>query len=776
MPKYLKITLVQLVIFATIFAYKHFTEASDITLASISGNSFNFATQNTSIDAITFSPDGTKMYLGAFNGSLIYQYTLSTAWDITTASYDNKSYNASAQGSAGANGLTDMRISDDGTRLFLLQFYNNTIHQYNLATPFDISTTSYANKSYVFSNAEFGGDLYVGRPYSMTVTSDGTKIYVLSDYNFKVYQVTLTTPWDLATADYSTKNYTVPNLADGNIYASTISSDGTDFYILTYNSDRIHWFPFGTAYDISTLSYTTGKYLSMNATDSLVSSIVLGNNDTKMFAVGRTNRRVYEINMSDLTAPTISSISSTTANGTYKVGDSIVINVTFSEAVTSTGDVTITLETGSVDRTCTFSISNSTTGSCTYTVQTGDTSSDLDATISGTIKDASLNTLTNFTPTTSLATNKNISIDTTTPTISSLDSSSITNNSASISWTSSENSSSKVYFGLSEYFERESSELNISPRVSSHSVSLTSLSPCSIYYYQAASKDAGLNEIVSTNKSFKTSGCDILSVLSGSSEYISLAGGTLIFTNTNSEAKLVIPASYSSNRASFQINKLDSSSDFSKPTNKFLIDKNIYKLNAVDINNNNVTSFNSTLTFEITYPETITNDYDEDSLDIYKFNGTNWDKKNCTLNKNTNKVSCNLNSFSIYGLFGSEIEGGGGGEDSGKIVFTKDKRCHALVPEDITWIKFRNHSENEKSGILIEWTLVTADKVSILIDDGTGKFPWQLSRIINDGTEFIPNMKSWQKIKILPINDCKVGNWSKEFSMDNYPKGFFKNF
>lgn len=124
----------------------------------------------------------------------------------------------------------------------------------------------------------------------------------------------------------------------------------------------------------------------------------------------------------DTTPPTITSISSNTSNGYYNAGDVIDIDVTFSEPVTSTGDITVTLETGDTDRTCTFTVTNSTTGTCNYTVQEGDTSADLNATVLGTIKDTNNNTMVNFTPTTSLATNKALVVDTETPSISSISS------------------------------------------------------------------------------------------------------------------------------------------------------------------------------------------------------------------------------------------------------------------------------------------------------------------------------------------------------------------
>src|SRR6185436_7303164 len=98
----------------------------------------------------------------------------------------------------------------------------------------------------------------------------------------------------------------------------------------------------------------------------------------------------------DTTAPTVSSVDSTTADGAYKAGQTINVRANFSEPVTVTGTPQLTLETGTTDR-----VVNYTSGSGSsalifqYTVQAGDTSSDLDYTSTtalalngGTIRDA----------------------------------------------------------------------------------------------------------------------------------------------------------------------------------------------------------------------------------------------------------------------------------------------------------------------------------------------------------------------------------------------------
>ena len=104
----------------------------------------------------------------------------------------------------------------------------------------------------------------------------------------------------------------------------------------------------------------------------------------------------------DNTAPTVSSVTSTTANGSYNADDVIAITVTFSEAVTVSGTPQLTLETGAHDAVVNYSSgSGGTTLTFNYTVSSGQTSSDLDykatnslALNSGTIRDGAGNNAT----------------------------------------------------------------------------------------------------------------------------------------------------------------------------------------------------------------------------------------------------------------------------------------------------------------------------------------------------------------------------------------------
>ena len=115
----------------------------------------------------------------------------------------------------------------------------------------------------------------------------------------------------------------------------------------------------------------------------------------------------------DTSVPTITSINTTLTDGVYGAGQVVDLHITFSKPVSSTGNVSLTFDTG---RSCTFTVTSSTTATCDYTIQEGDTSDDLTvSSVSGIVKDASLHSMTNFTPVVNLAANNNIVVDTLSP-------------------------------------------------------------------------------------------------------------------------------------------------------------------------------------------------------------------------------------------------------------------------------------------------------------------------------------------------------------------------
>ena len=172
------------------------TSATDTyTLSATSYNSVNsgLLSEVLNITGLFFKSDGTKMYTIGTSENRVFQYSLSTAWDVSTASYDIINYSYTSQSSS-ARGLF---FKSDGTKMYIPDNSTNTVYQYSLSTAWDVSTASYDSKSADLSTQ-------IGSLHDFTLTSDGTTLFA-SDVDSEVYQYTLSTAHDISTASYASK-------------------------------------------------------------------------------------------------------------------------------------------------------------------------------------------------------------------------------------------------------------------------------------------------------------------------------------------------------------------------------------------------------------------------------------------------------------------------------------------------------------------------------------------------------------------------------------------
>ncbi|MBP9715189.1 MAG: fibronectin type III domain-containing protein [Candidatus Pacebacteria bacterium] len=376
----------------------------------------------------------------------------------------------------------------------------------------------------------------------------------------------------------------------------------------------------------------------------------------------------------DSTAPTITDVSSSKNNGTYGEGEVIDIDVTFSEAVTSTGNVTVTLETGTVDRTCTFTVTNSDTGTCNYTVQGGDISSDLTvSSISGTIADQASNAMASFTIGTNLASNKALVIDTEDSVISLLVATPA-NTTSTITWTTDEISSSIVDYGLTTVYGTSTVEEDTSPRVTSHSVDIASLVACTTYHYRVRSTDGASNTATGSDNTFTTSGCvgsaDVLD--EETSSITANTGGTFELDLGTTGLALNIPANATGADAFYQIKQLaeaDTTAITGIPSGFTLADGHIYNLTALTDVDTSVTSFDEDIEITITYEDSEILGLNESSLVIYHYSSGVWTSLTpCTVDTTLNTVTCSTSGFSIFGLFGGASASSSGGSSGSRRV------------------------------------------------------------------------------------------------------------
>ena len=136
---------------------------------------------------VAFSNGGTKMFVVGLIGAEINEYALSTAFDASTATFVDTT-SVSPQETA----PTGMAFSNDGAKMFVVGNAGQMINEYTLSAAFDASTAEFVDAFSVSSQET--------APQGMAFSSDGAKMFVVgtqgddvNEYDLhSVYPITVT--------------------------------------------------------------------------------------------------------------------------------------------------------------------------------------------------------------------------------------------------------------------------------------------------------------------------------------------------------------------------------------------------------------------------------------------------------------------------------------------------------------------------------------------------------------------------------------------------------
>lgn len=504
---------------------------------SYSGDAYDIGSYGLTI---SFSTDGTKMYRPAsFGTNTLYQYTLSTPWDITTA-VSNGSANLSS------NGITGIYFKTDGTKLYALHFYSGVVYQYTLSTPWDITT---ASSDSIYKS------LGTGNHYTFTMKQDGTAIYAVNSYTHTVKQFNISSAWDLSTVS-ANADATLNIVGSGNNYyknGAAFSGNGTKLYLITTASNStgatLLQYNLSTPWDIST-GVINGSNFDLTSQSSGMRGLFIDSDDRYLFtrseSSGNYNVFKYEFTPPDFDAPIISNLDT-----------------------------------------------------------------DIDST------------------------------------------------EVIVTWTTDEATDSNVYYGVNN--DRPHLITNESA-TTTHSITIDNLKSCSRYSYQVVSSDTSSNIATSSASNFETTGCSgESSIVQSNNKNVTIVDGG----DTNLDTMVLdIPPHFtnasSADSVIFQINKIDENSftiSAGNPAGKTRAGNNIYNLKSFVSATSSIAVFVQPITVTMSYADEEINNLNEDSLSIYRYDGSSWYQlNNCNVNKTENIVSCSTSNFSDFAIFGDQIE------------------------------------------------------------------------------------------------------------------------
>lgn len=274
---------------------------------------------------VFFKPDGTKMFVSGYVGDTVYEYALSTPWDISTATYTRNA------GTLGFGYVSDVFFRADGLKLYIGDLNNKSVYEYNVTTAWDLTAVTFVQS--FSTNAQDSTS-----PSGIFFKPDGLRMYVTGYTNNKIYEYTLSTAWDISTATYSRAS---PGVS-GTIYqlfSLWMASDGLSLYSVSNYKDSVLYYTLSTAWDISTATFINEFFIGFQ--EYSANGIFVEPSQNKAWMVGLYTDSVYEytINNSAITG----SVAGTTLAGYLSLDSNANVGGNLRVAGTSLFEGTITL-------------------------------------------------------------------------------------------------------------------------------------------------------------------------------------------------------------------------------------------------------------------------------------------------------------------------------------------------------------------------------------------------------------------------------------------------
>lgn len=161
----------------------------DLSLSTYE-RSLDVSTEDTTPTAAEYENGDTELFVPGDDTDTIYQYSLSTAGDISSATLVG-----SVDVSADTTAPRGLDFNADGTRMFLVGAGTGSVEAYTLSTPYDVTTATH--------DAAFDVSSQDGNPTGIAFGQNGKRMLLSGEGNDAVYQYSLDSAYDLGTATYS---------------------------------------------------------------------------------------------------------------------------------------------------------------------------------------------------------------------------------------------------------------------------------------------------------------------------------------------------------------------------------------------------------------------------------------------------------------------------------------------------------------------------------------------------------------------------------------------
>ena len=205
-------------------------------------DSFDLSNEEANPTGIAFGKSGTKMFISGNGGEDINEYTLTTAFDVSTASFVDSFSVANEE-----DNISGITFSKSGMKMFISGYGGDDINEYTLNTAWDVSTASFVD-SFSVANEDT-------EPTEVTFNKSGDKMFVVGNTGNDINEYTLNTAWDVSTASF-VDSFSLTN-QEKSPRGIWFDSSGNTMFIVGGAGDDVNVYTLTTAFDLSTASFVS---------------------------------------------------------------------------------------------------------------------------------------------------------------------------------------------------------------------------------------------------------------------------------------------------------------------------------------------------------------------------------------------------------------------------------------------------------------------------------------------------------------------------------------
>ena len=239
---------------------------------------FSVSSQDTFPSGVAFNPAGTKMFVVGNTGDDVNEYTLSTGFDVSTASFVD-SFSVSGQQAAPMS----VAFNTDGTKMYIVGETEDTVAQYALSAGFDVSSASYT-QAFDISGQETEAQ-------GITFNTDGTKMFIVGDTGNDINEYTLSTGFDVSSASFVDSFSLASQTTQPK--EGVFNTDGTELYVLARDNQKVYKYTLTTGFDVSSASYASVEF-SVSSQETSPQGLAFSADGSKMYVCGDTGDDVNQ--------------------------------------------------------------------------------------------------------------------------------------------------------------------------------------------------------------------------------------------------------------------------------------------------------------------------------------------------------------------------------------------------------------------------------------------------------------------------------------------------